>query len=89
MRIGGIAQEAPASNDSLLETVLSADTERTALLEEAESATDPNRIADIHGRLADIDAYSAEARAASILSGLGFSSIAQDRLVMNFLVVGE
>ena len=79
MRIGGIAQEAPASNDSLLETVLSADTERTALLEEAEVATDPNRIADIHGRLADIDAYSAEARAASILSGLGFSSIAQDR----------
>ena len=79
MRIGGIAQEAPASNDSLLETVLSADTERTALLEEAEVATDPNRIADIHGRLADIDAYSAEARAASILSGLGFSSIAQDQ----------
>ena len=79
MRIGGIAQEAPASNDSLIETVLSADTERTALLEEAEVATDPNRIADIHGRLADIDAYSAEARAASILSGLGFSSIAQDR----------
>ena len=79
MHIGGIAQEAPASNDSLLETVLSADTERTALLEEAEVATDPNRIADIHGRLADIDAYSAEARAASILSGLGFSSIAQDR----------
>ena len=79
MRIGGIAQEAPASNNSLLETVLSADTERTALLEEAEVATDPNRIADIHGRLADIDAYSAEARAASILSGLGFSSIAQDR----------
>jgi len=79
MRIGGIAQEAPASNDSLLETVLSADTERTALLEEAEVATDPNRIADIHGRLADIDAYSAEARAASILSGLGFSSIAQNR----------
>ena len=79
MRIGGIAQEAPASNDSLLETVLSADTERTALLEEAEVATDPNRIADIHGRLVDIDAYSAEARAASILSGLGFSSIAQNR----------
>ena len=79
MRIGGIAQEAPASNDSLLETVLSADTERTALLEEAEVATDPNRIAEIHGRLADIDAYSAEARAASILSGLGFSSIAQNR----------
>ena len=79
MRIGGIAQEAPASDDSLLETVLSADTERTELLKEAETASDPNRIADIHGRLSDIDAYSAEARAASILSGLGFSSDAQAR----------
>ncbi|MDB4249307.1 ATP-binding cassette domain-containing protein [Amylibacter sp.] len=79
MRIGGIAQEAPASDDSLLETVLSADTERTELLKEAETASDPNRIADIHGRLSDIDAYSAEARAASILSGLGFSSAAQAR----------
>lgn len=79
MRIGGIAQEAPASDDSLLETVLTADTERTELLKEAETASDPNRIADIHGRLSDIDAYSAEARAASILSGLGFSSAAQAR----------
>jgi ATP-binding cassette subfamily F protein 3 len=79
MRIGGIAQEAPASDASLLETVLEADTERTELLAEAETATDPNRIADIHGRLADIDAYSAEARAASILAGLGFSAAAQAR----------
>jgi ATP-binding cassette subfamily F protein 3 len=79
MRIGGIAQEAPASDDSLLETVLAADTERTELFAEAETATDPTRIADIHGRLADIDAYSAEARAASILSGLGFNSAAQAR----------
>jgi ATP-binding cassette subfamily F protein 3 len=79
MRIGGIAQEAPASDASLLETVLEADTERTALLAEADTATDPNRIADIHGRLADIDAYSAEARAASILAGLGFSAAAQAR----------
>ena len=79
MRIGGIAQEAPASDASLLETVLEADTERTELLAEADTATDPNRIADIHGRLADIDAYSAEARAASILAGLGFSAAAQAR----------
>ncbi|MGA0913324.1 MAG: ABC-F family ATP-binding cassette domain-containing protein, partial [Candidatus Puniceispirillaceae bacterium] len=42
-------------------------------------ATDPGRIADIYSRLADIDAYSAEARAASILSGLGFNNEAQAR----------
>jgi ATP-binding cassette subfamily F protein 3 len=78
-KIGGVAQEAPASNDSLLETVLAADTERASLLAEADTATDPARIADIHARLGDIDAYSAEARAAAILHGLGFDKAAQAR----------
>ncbi|MEM6934589.1 MAG: ABC-F family ATP-binding cassette domain-containing protein, partial [Pseudomonadota bacterium] len=78
-RIGGVAQEAPAEDRSLIETVLAADAERTSLLAEAETAEDPGRIADIHARLADIDAYSAEARAASILSGLGFDAGAQVR----------
>ncbi len=71
-KIGGVAQEVPSSSTSLLDTVLAADTERTELLAEAETATDPHRIADIQTRLADIDAWSAEARASSILKGLGF-----------------
>ncbi|MBE2275725.1 MAG: ABC-F family ATP-binding cassette domain-containing protein [Rhodobacteraceae bacterium] len=71
-RIGGVAQEAPASEISLLETVLAADTERAALLAEAETATDPVRIAEVQARLADIDAWSAEGRASAILKGLGF-----------------
>ncbi|WP_271946665.1 ABC-F family ATP-binding cassette domain-containing protein [Ruegeria faecimaris] len=71
-RIGGVAQEVPSSDASLINTVLAADTERSALMTEADSATDPGRIADIQTRLADIDAWSAEARAASILKGLGF-----------------
>ncbi|UWQ06147.1 ABC-F family ATP-binding cassette domain-containing protein [Aliiroseovarius crassostreae] len=71
-RIGGVAQEVPASDTSLLDTVLAADTERAALMEEADHATDPHRIADIQTRLTDIDAWSAEARASSILKGLGF-----------------
>ena len=83
-RIGGVAQEAPASEDSLLTTVLAADTERNALLAEAETATDPLRIGDIHTRLHDIDAYSAEARAAMILSGLGFDEAAQARPCADF-----
>ncbi len=69
-RIGGVAQEVPASATSLIETVLAADTERASLL--AEETEDPNRIAEIQTRLADINAWSAEARAASILKGLGF-----------------
>ena len=71
-RIGGVAQEVPSSDTSLLDTVLAADTERASLMAEAESATDPHRIAEIQARLADIDAWSAEGRASSILKGLGF-----------------
>jgi len=76
-RIGGVAQEVPASATSLIDTVLEADTERAALLSEADSATDPARIAEIQTRLTDIDAWSAEARAATILKGLGFDTAEQ------------
>lgn len=71
-RIGGVSQEVPSSETTLLDTVFAADTERAALLAESEAATDPARIAEIQTRLADIDAWSAEARASSILKGLGF-----------------
>ncbi|WP_316013099.1 ABC-F family ATP-binding cassette domain-containing protein [Roseobacter sp. HKCCA0434] len=83
-RIGGVAQEAPASDVSLIDTVLAADTERAGLLAEAETATDGTRIAEIHTRLADIEAHSAEARAASILMGLGFDTEAQARACADF-----
>ena len=73
-RIGGVAQEVPSSETSLLDTVLAADTERASLMAEAETAHDPHRIAEIQARLADIDAWSAEGRAASILKGLGFDA---------------
>ncbi len=71
-KIGGVAQEVPSSETSLLDTVLEAHTERASLMAEAETATDPTRIAEVQVRLADIDAWSAEARAATILTGLGF-----------------
>jgi len=83
-RLGMIAQEAPAGPESLLDTVLAADLERTALLEEAETTADPNRIGDIHTRLADIDAHSAPSRAARILSGLGFDEAQQHRPCSDF-----
>ncbi|MCA8928317.1 MAG: ABC-F family ATP-binding cassette domain-containing protein [Alphaproteobacteria bacterium] len=72
-RIGGVDQEVPSNEVSLLDTVLAADTERAALLAEAETASDPARIAEIQTRLADIGAWSAESRAATILAGMGFS----------------
>ncbi|SMX28616.1 putative ABC transporter ATP-binding protein YheS [Pelagimonas phthalicica] len=83
-RIGGIAQEVPSSDTSLIDTVLEADTERAALMAESETATDSNRIAEIQTRLADIDAWSAESRASSILKGLGFDAEAQKRPCSDF-----
>ena len=83
-RIGHVAQEAPGGDLTLIEWVLAADTERAGLLDEAEHATDPNRIAEIQIRLMDIDAHSAPARAAQILSGLGFDEAAQRRACREF-----
>jgi ATP-binding cassette subfamily F protein 3 len=83
-RIGGVAQEVPSSSTSLLETVLAADSERAALMAEAETATDPHRIAEVQARLADIDAWSAEGRASAILRGLGFDTEAQLRPCSDF-----
>src|SRR5690606_23841666 len=71
-RIGHVAQEAPGGDDALIDWVLAADRERADLMREAEHATDAHRIAAIHERLNDIGAHSAPARAAQILSGLGF-----------------
>ncbi|TIM08543.1 ABC-F family ATP-binding cassette domain-containing protein [Mesorhizobium sp.] len=83
-RIGQVAQEAPGTEEPLIEIVLKADLERSALLDEETTATDPHRIADIHMRLADIDAHSAESRAATILAGLGFDDDAQRRPASSF-----
>ena len=84
LRIGYVAQEAPGGEGTPFETVLAAATERTALLEEAEHASDPHRIAEIHERLNAIDAHGAPARAARILAGLGFDEEAQHRPLDTF-----
>jgi ATP-binding cassette subfamily F protein 3 len=84
VRIGAVSQEAPGGPESLIEVVLAADTERNALLAEAETTEDPMRRADIEMRLVDIGAYSAEARAASILHGLGFDAAQQRRPCSSF-----
>jgi len=78
-RVGRLNQQAPGGATSLLETVLAFDTERSRLLHAGETETDPHRIAEIQTRLADIGAQAAPARAASILSGLGFSTDAQQK----------
>jgi ATP-binding cassette subfamily F protein 3 len=89
-RIGAVAQEAPGGAISLLDAVLAADTERAALLAEADALEshdydgDPMRIAFVHQRLADIEAHRAPARAAEILAGLGFDNETQKRACGEF-----
>ena len=83
-RLGRVEQEAPGGPGTLIDFVLEADIERASLLREAETASDPHRIAEIQMRLVDIDAHSAPARAASILSGLGFDHEAQGRSLSEF-----
>ena len=82
--MGRVKQETPSGDLSLLETVLNSHEERTRLLAEADSTTDPTRLADVHERLLAIDAHSAPARASTILAGLGFDQEAQQRPVNDF-----
>jgi len=82
-RVATVAQEAPSGDASLLDTVLTGDPERLALLTEAETA-EPHRLAEIHERLRAIGAEAAPARAAAILAGLGFDEAAQQRPVREY-----
>ncbi|MGA0777623.1 MAG: ATP-binding cassette domain-containing protein, partial [Gemmobacter sp.] len=82
-RIGAVAQEVAGGPEPILDLVLAADAERAALLAEAETAQGA-RIAEIQMRLADIDAWSAEARASAILTGLGFGQAEQARAAAEF-----
>jgi ATP-binding cassette, subfamily F, member 3 len=74
--IGHVAQETPALSISALQFVLEGDEElhhiENALLE-AEANSQGERIAELHGRLSEIEGYAAKARAATLLNGLGFS----------------
>jgi ATP-binding cassette subfamily F protein 3 len=83
-KFGRVEQEAPGGPTALLDFVLAADTERAELLDRAQTEQDPHEIAEIQTRLADIDAHAAPARAAAILSGLGFDAKAQLRPLSEF-----
>jgi ATP-binding cassette subfamily F protein 3 len=83
-RVGYIAQEAPSGTATPFDTVLAADTERAELLAASETEQDPGKLGDIHERLIAIDAYTAPARAARILIGLGFDEAMQGQPLDSF-----
>ncbi|MDA7592586.1 ATP-binding cassette domain-containing protein [Rhodobacteraceae bacterium] len=72
-KIGDVQQEVSENNLSVIDTILAADEERETLLKRAETEKDPDQIAEMQIRLDDIGAWSAEARASTILKGLGFN----------------
>ncbi|WP_322962913.1 ABC-F family ATP-binding cassette domain-containing protein [Sphingomonas fuzhouensis] len=83
-RLGYIAQEAPDGTATPFETVLAADIERAELMERSETEGDPEKLGDIYERLIAIDAYTAPARASSILQGLGFDEAMQARPLSSY-----
>ncbi len=72
-RMGMVRQDIPEVETSLLDLVLEADEEMARLWKQTETEEDPNKIAEIYQRLADMDAYSAPAKASRLLTGLGFT----------------
>ena len=84
LSIGTVSQHTPDQDGSITDFVLGSHKELAHLLLEAEEAKDPYRIAEIHARLGELDAYSAEARVGKILSGLGFSNEEQSQPLRNF-----
>jgi ATP-binding cassette subfamily F protein 3 len=71
-KLGQVRQDMPETDDALIDVVLAAHTEMAALWKATETEEDPNKIADIYQALADMDAYSAPSKAATLLQGLGF-----------------
>ncbi|WHP46855.1 ABC transporter ATP-binding protein [Mannheimia bovis] len=75
--ISWVNQETPALDISALDYVIQGDREYTKLiaeLDEANAKNDGNRIATIHSYLDTIDAWTIQARASTLLNGLGFST---------------
>ncbi|MDR1994078.1 ATP-binding cassette domain-containing protein [Azonexus sp.] len=75
-RIARVAQETPALPDAAIDFVLDGDHELRRIERElaaAEAAGDGEAIGHLHARYGEIGGYSAKARVAEVLHGLGFS----------------
>jgi len=87
VKLAHVAQETPAYTKSALDFVLDGDVDLRTLEQElkiAEEKNDGSRIAILHDQLSKIDAYTAPARAAQLLSGLGFQHHEQQQSVSSF-----
>jgi ATPase subunit of ABC transporter with duplicated ATPase domains len=86
-QIARVAQETPALPDAALDFVLDGDTELRRVereLAEAEAKGDGEAIGHLHARYGEIGGYSAKARVAEVLHGLGFTDADFARPVADF-----
>ncbi len=86
-RVAHVAQHAPQSSQSALEFAIDGDHVLRALeaeLADAEDRHDGMAAGEIHGRLADHDAYTARSRAEVLLAGLGFTQAQFEQPVDSF-----
>ena len=86
-RIAHVAQETPALERPAVEYAIDGDTALRSIenaLQEAEKGEDGHRMAELHGELADADAYTARSRAEALLMGLGFAADELYRPVASF-----
>jgi ATP-binding cassette subfamily F protein 3 len=87
LEIAHVAQETPALDCSALDYVLDGDRELRRLqarLAQAEQAHDGLQLAELHAALEHIGGYTANARAARLLNGLGFSAQQENQAVSAF-----
>ncbi len=86
-RIAHVAQETPALERAAIDYAIDGDTTLRRLereLAEAEARHDGHRIGELHAALRDADAYTARARAETLLTGLGFSHAQMNEPVASF-----
>lgn len=86
-KLAAVSQETPALETPAVDYVLQGDVELQAFqmaLAQAEAQNDGMKQAECHAKLEEIDAYTAPARAAKLLNGLGFSQEEYTRPVKSF-----
>ena len=80
-KISVLQQEIPNTNLSILDYVLSTDSETQLLIKEFENSKDQNRIIELSSILDEKNAYKDEWKASYILSGLGFKKDDQSKKI--------
>ncbi len=87
LQFAHLAQEVPALQQSALNFVLDGDQELRNLelqLQKLKKNNEGQQIALLHEKYNLIDGYAAPARAAQLLSGLGFTEVEQQKNVADF-----